>query len=220
MQNSERYVKQADEWEKRPIQCTPDTLRKRTDWRAGPLACAVTVKTHHRVPIAITTSDARVQERVTEKTPEREYERDFPGYEVTLAVPAEALLKDLEAVVTVTSKDLPNAQAQVKVHVTVRDPLVVTPRALLFGVSKADRGLTREVRLSAPVPFRVTQVDAGSNLLRVTVDTPDAAHEHLLTAALEPAGEGEFTQGKIRITTDFPGHEAVEVEYVLYATGE
>lgn len=203
----------SDQWSKAPILMSSENLRlvlapQESDEKM--VTRRLFVRTLRDVPLTATVDDERIQVRVTTNKQENDY---FVQTELALEVP-QSLSQSAEATLTVSSPKFPNFQAKIPIDVEVPRPIQLSSSSVFFGEVKADEPTTRKLTLSAAVPFRVVDVKTDTPKLEVQSPATQAAKEHILIFSFTSPQVGRFESGTIRIQTDMPNGEVMEMPYI------
>ncbi len=102
----------------------------------------------------------------------------------------------------------------VPVEAIVASPLTVQPSPLLIGVLKKGQPLTKQLVIrstaAVPVPFHITAVRCDDPRFEIILP-PEAKSLHLLPVTFKGADAAGQITAKLRVETDLPNVEPVEV---------
>jgi hypothetical protein len=122
--------------------------------------------------------------------------------------------KTINGDIIISSPRFPNSSIRVPIQIMMEDQIRLSEATAFFGFVSTGELTSKALKLSASKPFRITKVDFDSPELQAHFDNGFKADtEQNLQLTLLPKVPKRIYEGKVKITTDLPALEVIEVPY-------
>lgn len=210
-----------ERWKKEPIVTEQQEIHFVLSEQALNAQRQLSIRTLRDVPVEITSSNPKVKVRFLSDDAGRK--QDYYTERVAVVeVTAEAVAIGAEAILEISSPQIAKFKKYVPVSVKVPNQIRY-PTLVSFGVVKTGDG-DGEVRimdLASPTPFRVLKIEfrvenktMNDEGLQATFDTKQFLAKHQVELKYKPTGVSQNYSGKIRVLTDSPTQEIIEIPFI------
>ncbi len=220
---SQNMVATLEGWQREPFYSNARQLRfefgKHTQEAEDLLTQTITIRSQRSIPLSFNSESPEVSVEV-----DASHAPNFGGKPVDLALFTEQKIvvtvrrpekSKLQTKVKIASPSFPDFQLKIPIEI-IYHPVKFSASALFFGFVKGEDQAQRQLTLTSPMPFRITEVTTDSPLLVTAVDSPSPATLHSVTVTIQNGTAGQVLEGKIRLKTDLPIQEVIEVPYYAH----
>ena len=172
----------------------------------------VFIRSLRDVPLIVTADDPHIKVHFAEDKRETDY---FVQKEIVVEVSPQDQGKSRDVNLMVSSPQFPAYQAQIPIHIEVPKPIQLSASSVFFGEVDANKATMKSLVLSSTTPFRIVDVTTDSPMLEVQSPAKQPAKEQIITLLFTSPQVGRFYSGTIRIQTDMPKEEVVEIPYAV-----
>ena len=214
---AQSVVDWTNQWDKTPIVIDQGQIQVVLSGQAlgdKPVTRRTLVLSSQDVPLTATVNNPHIKVTISDTPQKGDY---FVQREIVIEVAPQLITQSLDAVLTVGSPHFPQAQERLPIHIEVPKPVSLSASTVFFGEVKANAPTTQTLMLSAASPFRVVTVKTDGATLEVQSPATQPAKEQTLTLTFTPPQVGRFYSGTVRIQTDVPNQEVIEVPYIARA---
>lgn len=220
---SQNMVAVLERWQQEPFYSSAQQLRfefgKYPQKTEDILTQTITIRSQREIPLKVSSETPEISALVDAPPPSHFYGQPaelalFTEQKVTITV-RRPEKSNLQTKVKIASPSFPNFQLEIPIEI-IYHPVKFSASALFFGFINSEDQAQRQLALTSPMPFRIIEVTTDSPLLVTAVNSPSPATQHSVTVTIQNGTAGQVLAGKLRIKTDLPIQEVIEVPYYAY----
>ena len=210
-----------EQWKKAPLISNVQQLRfdfSQVPLEQDVLTQKIKVRSHQLVELKAQSDTNLISAQVSDQAPQSLQDENslmalFKEQELAVTVkrPTKAVASTEN--VKVTSATFPGFVLQIPVEV-VYSPFKLSAPSLFFGFVEAGKESKQQLTLTAATPFRVIEAKSDLPALKTSFSSSPATQQ-TVTVTIQ-GSQSQILQGQIRIQTDLPAQEVIELPYYAY----
>ena len=221
-QQARQMLAYTAQWPQTPLTLLPQKLQfdlgapQNSDAKVSQV---IKVRTRVKVPLAVSCDAPQITARLETDgwiTPQPNSFPLFAEQRIVIEVDAAKVTRSLDAHVTVVSPTLKEARVVVPVRINYR-PIRANLSTVFFGFVGANEQREILLQFASTVPFQIESLETDApDSLTVSGIKNSSALQQTVTVKLKNTKPEQILQGKIRVKTDLPAQEVIELPYYAY----
>lgn len=207
--SAESRAKWSEKWTKSTFVCQPAEFNVTIHQDESAVMRTLLIRSPRPMPIAVICNNPHVIIQVAKDVLKEDI---FAQSTVRIQINAEAS-KFSATELTVSSPQFPDTKIKVPLKIEHAKTILVSDPILFFGSVQGKQAVVKVFKLSSRTPFRIMSVQSDNPTVSVEAETTKATNDHNVKVTLAPAEPSRFYSGNIRINTDRPRQEVIEVEF-------
>ncbi len=219
---TQQLIDTLERWKKEPL--ISNVRQLRFDFANVPdeqkvLTQKIKIRSARNVPLIVRSGALQVSADVLEQAQSSSADENlqvrlFEEQEIAVTVPRPDKLTNSTTEIKVSSSAFPSFALQIPVEV-IYSPFKLSSASLFFGFVDAGKSSKQLLTLNATAPFRVVEVKSDSPAITASF-SPSPATQQTVAVIIQGGPQSQILQGKIRIKTDLPAQEVIELPYYAY----